>query len=90
MHSFSRCALSDHLDSSSAISEPSVLAFLAAREEGGDGGMDGPLVVVMVVEVEVGVAVAFPEVSSSSSSSSSSSAAEVRTTGSSLAIFFLS
>ncbi len=92
MYSFSRCALSDLLDSSSAISEPSVLAFLAAHEVGGGGDMDGPLVVVMVVEVqvEVGVGVAVPEVSSSSSSSSISCGAKVPATGSSpcVAIFF--
>ncbi len=100
MHSFSRCTLSTLLDSSSAISDPSVLALWAAHEVGGGGvgvggGMDGPLLVGVVVvetEVEVEVGVAILEVSSSSSSSSSSSAAEVPAAGSipCMAIFFFS
>ncbi len=96
MRSFSRHTLSSLLDSSSAISDLSVLAFLAAREVGGGGGggIDGPLVVLVVVETEVDVwvGVTFPEVSPSSSSSSSYNAAEVPATGSNpcMAIFFLS
>ncbi len=97
MRSFSRRALSSLLDSPSAISDPSVSAFLAAREVGGGGGcMDGPLVVVVEVEVEVEmeveVVVAVPEVSSSSTSSSGSSAAEVPAAGCSpcMVNFFLS
>ncbi len=93
MRSFSRRALSALLDSSSAISDPSVLAFLAAREvSGGGGGLDGPLLLVVEMEVEVGVGVAFPEVSSSSSSSSSSSISQVPAVGFNpcVAIFFFS
>ncbi len=45
-----RGALSTLLDNSSAISDPSVLAFLAAHEiGGGGGGMDDPLVVEVLV-----------------------------------------
>ncbi len=67
MHSINRRALSALLDSSSAISDPSVLPLLAACEVGGGGGggggMDVPLVVVVELEVDVGVGVAIPGVS---------------------------
>ncbi len=51
MHSFSRRALSALLDSSSAISDQSVLGFLAAHEVGGGGGGGGVMYGPLVVEV---------------------------------------